>query len=342
VAHLGSHGRRPWRPLSGVDLPRAAVDRRHHDYRRRAAETGPRVRALSQHREGLCRADRRPETGISSSWIRWRGGSRVGVSQPGARCALPSIVRGLWNSLPSHVRSGGIALPQPCLSENAYTGHWLLYPLPNACSAHWLLCPSQNACNGSSAISSGVGRYNRASTRRTCDESHCPFPVMVGTPRTLSALAMPFNDVAPAVRKAVMMGATSAALSSARFLRAPQKPGEPLRCGCGPGWRRWSSSLCPHNRAGTRRTYEDCHDQRPLAVGTLRALNQGVVAIHRAAIMSKFGASHRWMARQSPSEPSSLVPGGALVAFWPGPFTLRAARTPGGPAYRTTPRARSL
>jgi hypothetical protein len=62
--------------------------------------------------------------------------------------------------------------------------------------------------------------HSRASTRRTCDSSHCPFLLTVGTPRILSARATPFNDVAPAVCKAVIMGATSAALSLACFLRA--------------------------------------------------------------------------------------------------------------------------
>jgi len=42
------------------------------------------------------------------------------------------------------------------------------------------------------------------STRRTCDESHCPFPLTVETPFVLSALAMPFSDVSPVARKAVM------------------------------------------------------------------------------------------------------------------------------------------
>jgi hypothetical protein len=68
------------------------------------------------------------------------------------------------------------------------------------------------------------GAYlSRASTRRTCDSSHCPFLLTVGTPRILSARATPFNDVAPAVCKAVMMGATSAALSLACFLRASRR-----------------------------------------------------------------------------------------------------------------------
>jgi hypothetical protein len=82
------------------------------------------------------------------------------------------------------------------------------------------------------------------------------------------------------------------------------------------------------NRASTRRTCTGCHCPGRSRSEPSAPLNQGVVAIRCAAITCEFGASHRWMERQSPSEPSSLVPGGALVAFWSGPFTLRAARTP--------------
>jgi hypothetical protein len=49
---------------------------------------------------------------------------------------------------------------------------------------------------------------------------HRPFPVAVGTPRPLSALAMPFSDVIPPRRMSAMMGARSAAPAAARFLRA--------------------------------------------------------------------------------------------------------------------------
>jgi hypothetical protein len=88
---------------------------------------------------------------------------------------------------------------------------------------------------------------SRASTRRTCDESPCPFPVTVGTPRTLSALAMPLNDVLPAARKAMMMGVTSRPFVGS--LPGGLYRGRASLCrAVAVGWRRWSSSRSPHNR----------------------------------------------------------------------------------------------
>ena len=65
----------------------------------------------------------------------------------------------------------------------------------------------------------GVGAYlSRSITRRTSLGSHIPLPV-AGTPRAFRA-ATPSHDVMPPAQSAATMGASSAALASAFFLRA--------------------------------------------------------------------------------------------------------------------------
>jgi hypothetical protein len=66
----------------------------------------------------------------------------------------------------------------------------------------------------------GVGAYlSRSITRRTSLGSHIPLPV-AGTPRAFRAFATPSHDVMPPAQSAATMGASSAALASAFFLRA--------------------------------------------------------------------------------------------------------------------------
>jgi hypothetical protein len=61
---------------------------------------------------------------------------------------------------------------------------------------------------------------SRFNSRETCAACQWPPPEGVGTPRSLSAAAMPFKVVIPAVRSSAMIGARSAAVRLARADRA--------------------------------------------------------------------------------------------------------------------------
>jgi hypothetical protein len=62
--------------------------------------------------------------------------------------------------------------------------------------------------------------FRRSITRRTWPGSQIPRPVAVGTPRLLSALAIPYQDVIPLRRSSATIGASSDARASARAIRA--------------------------------------------------------------------------------------------------------------------------
>jgi len=49
---------------------------------------------------------------------------------------------------------------------------------------------------------------SRSIMRRICGGSHIPRPLAVGTPRLLSAIAMPYHDVIPPRRSSATMGAS--------------------------------------------------------------------------------------------------------------------------------------